>query len=281
MAWPSFDNKAAMLPQILKLEDSFREYERISGTVPSELKFAVLMKCITGNLKTFLQVTLSDSTTYEQLREEILRYDAATIRWNSNMALGTMLPGHEDTGGPMDVDRISKGKSGEKGKSKGKYDNKRGKGKGDGKGKVKSYDSYGKGKTGDGKGKQQNSWNTSSWNTYSKGDNKGWYKGKQQSKGDGKGAKAFSKGKSKPTCHKCGAVGHFARDCQVRAVSDQQNGVQSNVGSNYNSAVTNVTGSSASNSQPVSRVSRVSADRHVSFRRILFLIFLDLVIFKT
>ncbi len=44
--------KVAMLPQILKLEDSFREYERIGGLLSGELKFAVLMKSIGGQLKT-------------------------------------------------------------------------------------------------------------------------------------------------------------------------------------------------------------------------------------
>lgn len=77
-----------MLPQILKLEDTVREYERIGGTIPAEMRFAILMKCLPGQLKTYLQITLQDSTSKEQ----------------------------DDTSGPMDVDRISKGK--QKGKNK-------------------------------------------------------------------------------------------------------------------------------------------------------------------
>ena len=219
--------------------------------MPSELKFAVLMKCVTGNLKTFLQVTLSESTTYDQLREEILRYDNATIRWNSNMALGTALPGQEDAGGPMDVDRISKGKYGDKGKGKGKQYN---------------HDNYGKGKAGDGKGKS--SWSNSAWNQQSKSyNNKGWSKGKQQSKGDEKGAKSFSKGKGKPTCHNCRATRHFARDCQVRAVADQlQDGTQASVSQTSPSTVSSSTGSTTRQLQPVSKVNRISAEQHVHVR---------------
>ena len=71
-----------MLPQILKLEDSIKEYERITGSeLQKELKFSILMKVIGGHLKTHLQLTLREDTTYEQLREAIINYDQATIRW--------------------------------------------------------------------------------------------------------------------------------------------------------------------------------------------------------
>ncbi len=65
-----------MLPQIPKLEDSL-----LSG----EVKFAVLMKSIGGQLKTYLNMTIQDSTTYEALRESILQYDQATIKWSNTM----------------------------------------------------------------------------------------------------------------------------------------------------------------------------------------------------
>ena len=88
MQWPNFDMRAALLPQILKLEDSFREYEKIASPLADELRFAVLMKCLSGQLKTYLQVTLKDSTTYEELRESALRFDTSTIRWTQSMSLG-------------------------------------------------------------------------------------------------------------------------------------------------------------------------------------------------
>ena len=89
MSWPSFDQKVGMLPQVLKLEDSIKEYERITGgELQKELKFSILMKVIGGQLKTHLQLTLRDDTTYEQLRESIINYDQATIRLSSAMAPG-------------------------------------------------------------------------------------------------------------------------------------------------------------------------------------------------
>lgn len=93
----------------------------------------------------------------------------------------------------MENQKISKGNKG-KGKPS-KY-------KGGQKGKVK-----GKGKTKDGKssqkGKQQ------------KGDYKGKYSGKSDS-GKGKPSRANM------TCHKCGKIGHLARDCWSNSVRNVQ-----------------------------------------------------------
>ena len=52
MQWPAFDMQGALLPQVLNLEDSFREYEKFSSPLNEELKCAVLMKCLGGQLKT-------------------------------------------------------------------------------------------------------------------------------------------------------------------------------------------------------------------------------------
>ena len=114
MQWPNFDMRSAILPQILKLEDSFREYEKIAKTLAEEIRFAVLLKRLGGQLKTYLQLTLKETTTYEELREAALRYDQSTIKWTQAMSLGSAVTSN-DTATPMDVDRVEKGK-GKKGK---------------------------------------------------------------------------------------------------------------------------------------------------------------------
>ena len=96
MQWPSFDMRSAILPQILKLEDSFKEYEKIATALSEELKFAVLLKCLSGQLKTYLQVSMRENMTYEELREATLRYDQCTIKWSQSMALGSSVSASND-----------------------------------------------------------------------------------------------------------------------------------------------------------------------------------------
>ena len=136
MQWPNFDMRNALLPQVLKMEDSFREYEKIGSPLNEELKCAVLMKCLGGQLKTYMQVSMKDSTSYEDLREAALRFDQRTIRWTQSMSLGASVS-NSDGAVPMEVDRVEKGKSGgKKGKSK---DGGKGKDKGKGKQKGKTF----------------------------------------------------------------------------------------------------------------------------------------------
>ena len=262
MQWPNFDMRAALLPQILKLEDSFREYEKIASPLADELRFAVLMKCLSGQLKTYLQVTLKDSTTYEEPRESALRFDTSTIRWTQSMSLGAPVSAAQDTSGPMDVDRIEKGK-GKKG-SKGKPFNK---GKDKGKGKQKSKNSGEKGSnSGKGYGNQQSnwsskgtSWHNNSWNSANDGSGKG---GKSYKGGKSKDA---GKGKDSNTCHRCGGHGHFARDCRGRLVG-QDDSASAN---NDNKSDTHSKGGAA-NSGSVNRVSLAPPFMETSGRQLDF-----------
>ena len=247
MKWPEFDMKVAMISQILRLEDSFREYERIGGNLSEELKFAILMKCITGQLKTYLNVTLQDNTTYDRLREAILQYDQATIKWSNTMALGSSLPNNsnaDDGPSPMEVDRIWKGKGyGKDNKGKGKD------GKGKSKNKSSSKNDKGSGKSHFQKGSWNNSW----------GSGKGKWNQNNANNSD-KGGKSSSKGKghsnnSKIVCWKCNKPGHVAKDCRVRLVEfvEGENG-DDNQQHDCNAA----SSSSGANNSPSSRVNRVS-----------------------
>ena len=125
-----------------------------------ELRTAVLLRSVTGQLKVWLQLQIDGRYGYDKVRELILSYERRTARWTEQMVLGSSMTS-TDTGGPMEVDRIQKGKG--DGKAQQKGNGKKGDGKGTygGKGKSK-FDQKGKGKfsygdKGKGKGKHSKS----------------------------------------------------------------------------------------------------------------------------
>eukprot|EP00435_Cladocopium_sp_Y103_P069117 s171_g32.t1 len=132
---------------VMRLEDSFMEAERAGVKIQDEVKVAVVLKCLSGQLRTHVNLKLSEGMTYQEEREVLLKYDRAQQRWSH------LVQTSEDTA--MEIDRVQD-------KGKGKKGGKDGKGKGKGKkgkdekekskGKSSSWNT-GKGKKGDGKGK--------------------------------------------------------------------------------------------------------------------------------
>ena len=205
MNWPQFNPKLSLLSQVLKLETAYGEYEKLGNKLADEIKAAVLLRCVTGQVKTWLQLQVNDKTTFLQLRELVLTYDQQTTKWSENMVLGSMMDDPMDGSGG-NVNLVNKGKEKGKGKRKGKNQGKQGKEKG----KSQSWDNSWKGKG---------------------------YGHQNESKGKGKSEKGKGKSKkdvSQLSCHSCGKKGHLARDCwsrekvrQVEKTGDTQPSAQS------------------------------------------------------
>ena len=145
MGWPGFQMNQAVQPQLLKLEDAFEEARRASVTIQDEMKIAVLLRCLSGQLRTHVSLQLSEGMGYGELRECLLKWDRAQQRWGHLVANTDAAP--EWKGGKKGDGKKSGGKDGGKGKKGGKD----GKGKSYGK-KGEQKGKYG-GKKGDGKGK--------------------------------------------------------------------------------------------------------------------------------
>ena len=88
MSYPTFNMKASLLPQVLKLEEHFLQYEKLGGSkLSSDMKPAVLLRAVTGQMKVHLNLTLNEGSSYLKIREAILAFDTATTKWNESAAL--------------------------------------------------------------------------------------------------------------------------------------------------------------------------------------------------
>ena len=251
MSWQQFSNKSSLLSQIMRLDGAFLEYERLGSKLNDELKAAILLRSVTGQLRTWLQLQVSETTTYSNVRERILAYERSTSKRTEQMVLGSdlSLNSSHDTSGPMEVDRVfdakgkhkgEKGKGKDKGKNKGKFDS--GKGKGSGFKGSSTWDSNG---FNQGKG---------SWNQNSQNQNADGKSGKSSPKGKGKS------GKNKGSCFKCGKFGHMAKECRVRFVEEVDDSCCDNAASNATSNATNA--ATTNNGSSSGNVNRVSLHEH-------------------
>ena len=212
-SYPAFPKDKSVLECIVQYERLVQEFETLSSTTyPQELKIATLITCAESKLRERLTLTITESSSYQNVRETMLSHEQASKTWNQESILRSLTLKTEggmirtDTGGPapMEVDRIEdKGKGKTKSKSKGKgkwwqlpyYPNNKGNKGNKGKGKFK-----GKGNS---KGKKGS-------------------KGKQKGKNGGKGNSI-----EQNQCRIRRGFGHWSRDCprrvqQVTVVQPQQ-----------------------------------------------------------
>ena len=67
-------SQGSLLEQLLKMEDLFKKYEQAANKpVPEEVKSALLLGVLPQNVKSHLTVSINDESTYDQMRDVILR----------------------------------------------------------------------------------------------------------------------------------------------------------------------------------------------------------------
>ena len=129
-----FSSSKTISDQIPACESFVRKYERVSGSKFSEdSMIASILLALPMALRTQLQMQITETTTYEQLKSNILHYESITTRWDATNVL-QMPTRQPDEAVLMEVDMVTKGKKGQKGTDKGKGKSKS-TGKDDGKGK--------------------------------------------------------------------------------------------------------------------------------------------------
>ena len=252
----------------MALERLSAEYERVAGKpVGDDLLLGTVIRCLPQAIRQRLQLQMSESTTFAEVRSYLMSYESTTTQWSTTkvqQALGVIAPPqqssdqHAQDPVPMDISRMSvkdaiaelnRIKGGKKGPGKGggkKGDPKGKKGKGDGGKPFQSYSGYQPGK---GKGGK-----------YDAGGKKG------QGKGGGK--KGDPKGKTNPNivCWFCGKTGHPQHLCYKNPNRKQVNQVEQTA-SVVSSAAPSTVGPSASQhpaaASNVTTVRRVESDPFV------------------
>ena len=241
MSFPSFSKDRSYLEQIQGLDRLAEEFRKSSGkAVQDEMMLGILTKALPAHVRQQVQLSMSESSTYAEVRERVLSFETVSHVYNASkiqqeFGVGAVYNGPQ----PMEIDLVSKGKGKwwTKNNQKGDY----------------------KGKKGDG--------------------TKGGHKDDRTNKGKGKGDKSGSgkasadKGKAKGqgqdkvpkgNCLYCGKPGHWKKDCwqakrdgAVRAVteSDEPNTQQQTSAA----ASSSVSQSSASQAGAIRRVLQSSS----------------------
>ena len=189
MNFPAFDKSKTFLEHIQSLERVRTEYRKVAGVdIGDDLQLSVLIRCLPKYLQQHIQLQLTESSSYQNVRDAVLSYETVTQSWSEKKVLtelGVVGAGSSASGPvPMEVDA------------------------------VQQFGGYGKGKKGKGKGK-------SDGKNYKGKNGKGSYgysdkgKGKGKSKNDGKGSWSTSQ-KFQGHCNFCGKYGHKEADCRKK-----------------------------------------------------------------
>ncbi|CAE7571046.1 unnamed protein product, partial [Symbiodinium necroappetens] len=85
--WPVFDSKQGLLAQVVRLEQAMAEYDSIASQAMSDDQRVVsLLRCLTGQLRQHVNLTMEDSWSYAELRSLVARYDASSSKWGASVA---------------------------------------------------------------------------------------------------------------------------------------------------------------------------------------------------
>ena len=85
MNWHAFSVKLFLMQHVFRREHAYSEYEKLGSRLNDDLKTAILMRSVRGQLKTWRQLQVTESTTYARVGEMILLYDASATKWSEQM----------------------------------------------------------------------------------------------------------------------------------------------------------------------------------------------------
>ena len=90
-SYPAFPKDKSVLECIVQYERLVQEFETLSSTTyPQELKIATLIRCAESKLREHLTLTITESSSYQNVRETMLSHEQASKTWNQESILRSL-----------------------------------------------------------------------------------------------------------------------------------------------------------------------------------------------
>ena len=117
---PNFSGAKSMVNNLLHLEQLLEQYQYASGHAMAEdLVISALLKCVDNPTRKHVQLTIDESTTYEQLKEMLIQYGRNSRTWSSDTIMkGLHLQYQGGSGGASSSGPTPQVDPGQKGKGK-------------------------------------------------------------------------------------------------------------------------------------------------------------------
>ena len=121
MSFPVFSKDKTLLEQIQVLERLGDEYHKTTGTnISEDILQTILVRSLPKAVQQHIQLGMSNTTTYQEIRERVISYERVSSAWTKERiliecgagSLGAVTSyASGDTGsGPMEVNLLQKGK---------------------------------------------------------------------------------------------------------------------------------------------------------------------------
>ena len=93
---PNFTKDKTLQEQVLALERISAGYARVSGrSVEDDIMLGALVRCLPQNIRSHVQLVMTEKSSYEQVRSYVFAYESTTAAWSPQrvrQALGVVAP---------------------------------------------------------------------------------------------------------------------------------------------------------------------------------------------
>jgi hypothetical protein len=92
-SWPAFSMGFPLQPEIVKLEEAFEESRKAGTEMQDAVKAAILMRCVTGQLRAYVNLGAQDNMQYHTLQSNAcvgIGLNSAVLDWYLGMTKSSL-----------------------------------------------------------------------------------------------------------------------------------------------------------------------------------------------